>query len=168
MLWVLKRTVSMRRFFWAPKTYTKNYGLENIHNFTQKIFGYLNLCSVFNNQCLTIFSTALRVVPSSLSCSSCRSANRATVTDSIVVDWPWELNCSIVHTVWIAAASSRIDKFTSWSSKMSQNIIVTCDLQQCGILTNVDSDKPVQPPFKLRNSKWCSVSSLTLIEYSND
>ena len=27
---------------------------------------------------------------------------------------------------------------------------VTCDFQQCGILTSVDSDKPVQPPFKLR------------------
>ena len=26
MLWVLKRTISMRRFFWAPKTYAKNYG----------------------------------------------------------------------------------------------------------------------------------------------
>ena len=25
--------------------------------------------------------------------------------------------------------------------------------QQCGILTSVDSDEPVQPPFKLRNSK---------------
>ena len=31
----------------------------------------------------------------------------------------------------------------------------------------VDSDKPVQPPFKLTNSKWCSVSSLTVIEYSS-
>ena len=38
----------------------------------------------------------------------------------------------------------------------------TCDFQQCGILTSVDSDEPVQPPLKLRNSKWCSVSSLTL------
>ena len=28
-----------------------------------------------------------------------------------------------------------------------------CDFQQCGILTSVDSDEPVQPPFKLRNSK---------------
>ena len=27
--------------------------------------------------------------------------------------------------------------------------------------------KPVQPPFKLRDSKWSSVSSLTLIEYLN-
>ena len=26
MLWVLKRTVSMRRFFWAPKTYVKTDG----------------------------------------------------------------------------------------------------------------------------------------------
>ena len=36
------------------------------------------------------------------------------------------------------------------------------DFQQCGILNSVDSDEPVQSPFKLRNSKGCSVSSLTL------
>ena len=45
MLWVLKRTVSMRRFFWAPKTYSKSYGKENICNFTLKSFVYLNLWS---------------------------------------------------------------------------------------------------------------------------
>ena len=39
----------------------------------------------------------------------------------------------------------------------------TCDFQQCGILTSVDSDESVQPPFKIRNSKWCSVCSLTVI-----
>ena len=44
----------------------------------------------------------------------------------------------------------------------------TFDFQQCGILTSVDSDEPVQPSFKLTNSKRCSVSSLTLIEYSSD
>ena len=33
MLWVLKRTVSLRRFFWAPKTFAKKYGLEIIYNF---------------------------------------------------------------------------------------------------------------------------------------
>ena len=27
---------------------------------------------------------------------------------------------------------------------------MTCDFKQCGILTIVDSDEPVQPPFKLR------------------
>ena len=43
-----------------------------------------------------------------------------------------------------------------------------CDFQQFDILTSVDSDEPLQPPFKLRNSKWRSVSSLTIIEYSSD
>ena len=45
---------------------------------------------------------------------------------------------------------------------------MTCDFQHCGILTSVDSDEPVQPPFRRRNSKWCSVSSLTVIKYSSD
>ena len=45
---------------------------------------------------------------------------------------------------------------------------VTCDFQQCGNLTSVDSDEPEQPPLKLRNSKWCSVSSLTLKEYPSN
>ena len=40
------------------------------------------------------------------------------------------------------------------------------DFQQCGILTWIDSDEPVQPPFKLFNSR--SVSSLPRIEYSSD
>ena len=44
----------------------------------------------------------------------------------------------------------------------------TCDFQQCGILTSVHSDEPVQLPFKLRNLTWCSVSSLTVIKYSSD
>ena len=26
---------------------------------------------------------------------------------------------------------------------------MTCDFQQCDILTSVDSDEPVRPPFKL-------------------
>ena len=44
MLLVLKRTVSMRRFFWALKIYVQTDGLENIYNFTLKNFVYLNLC----------------------------------------------------------------------------------------------------------------------------
>ena len=45
------------------------------------------------------------------------------------------------------------------------NIIqaATCDRKQCGIWTSVDSDEPVQPLFKLRNSKCYSVSSFTVI-----
>ena len=45
MLWVLKRTASMRRFFLAPKM-LKNYGYENIYNFTLELFVSLNLCLV--------------------------------------------------------------------------------------------------------------------------
>ena len=44
----------------------------------------------------------------------------------------------------------------------------TWDFQQCGISTCVDSDKPLYAHFKLRHSKWCSVSSLTIIKYSSD
>ena len=43
MLWVLKRTVPIRRFFWAPKTYVQTDGLENSYNFTLKNCVYLNL-----------------------------------------------------------------------------------------------------------------------------
>ena len=42
------------------------------------------------------------------------------------------------------------------------------DFQQSGILTSVDSDEPVQSPYKPSDSQWCSVSILTLIEYSSD
>ena len=45
---------------------------------------------------------------------------------------------------------------------------MTFDFQQCGILTWIDSDEPVQPLFKLRNFKNCSVSSLIFKEYSSD
>ena len=41
-----------------------------------------------------------------------------------------------------------------FSSSICNDIrTATCDFQQCGILTSVDSDEHVQPPFKLRNSK---------------
>ena len=36
MLWVLKRTVSMKRFFWAPKIDVKTDGLEKIYYFSLK------------------------------------------------------------------------------------------------------------------------------------
>ena len=34
-----------------------------------------------------------------------------------------------------------------------------CDFRQCDILTSVDSDEPVQPPFIFKKLKWGSVSS---------
>ena len=56
----------------------------------------------------------------------------------------------------------------SSSQRYSMKVAATHDFQQCGILTSVDSNKIVQPPFKLRNSKRCSVSSLRVIDYSRD
>ena len=51
----------------------------------------------------------------------------------------------------------------------TENIrVATRELLQCGILTSVDSNEPVQAPFKLRYSKCCSVSSLKVIVYSSD
>ena len=41
-------------------------------------------------------------------------------------------------------------------------LTATWDFQQCGSLTWIDSDEPMQPPFKLRNFKCCSVSSFTI------
>ena len=51
-----------------------------------------------------------------------------------------------------------LDKDSIWAT--------TYEFTQCGVLTSVYSDKHVQPPLKLRGSKWCLVSSLVFIEYS--
>ena len=48
-----------------------------------------------------------------------------------------------------------------WKSHVAAQL---CAFQQCGILTSVDSGEPVQPPAKLRSSKCCSASSLTVIQ----
>ena len=81
---------------------------------------------------------------------------------ALYMNWanPWYFGTyHIMVNVWLL----------SWGAMLKGYIgAVTCDFQQCGILTSVDSGQPVQPPFKLTNSKWCSVSSLTLIEYSSD
>ena len=64
------------------------------------------------------------------------------------------------YPVWTLVYSSLRAWIPLWA--------MTCDFQQCGIFTSVDSDEPVLSPFKLRNFKWCSVRSLTLIKYSSD
>ena len=46
MLWVLKRTVSMRLFFRAPKTHVLIDGLENHYSFMIIKFPYLDLCFI--------------------------------------------------------------------------------------------------------------------------
>ena len=49
-------------------------------------------------------------------------------------------------------------KYCSRVQKFNVIYAVTCDFQQCGSLTSVDSDEPVQLPFKLKSSKWYSGS----------
>ena len=43
MLLVLKRTVSMRRFFWSPKTYAKTDKWENIYIWTLKNTNWMEI-----------------------------------------------------------------------------------------------------------------------------
>ena len=56
--------------------------------------------------------------------------------------------------------------FTHWKKKIKW--AAKCNFQHWGILTSVDLDKPVQPPFKLRNYKWCLISSLIFIDNQSD
>ena len=46
---------------------------------------------------------------------------------------------------------------------------MTCDFQQCGILTSVDSDEPVQPCFKpIETPNGVEPASLTVIECASN
>ena len=53
--------------------------------------------------------------------------------------------------------TAKVDLFahpgTEYEVRSNYIPATTCDLQQCGILTSVDLEDPVQPPFELRNSK---------------
>ena len=40
-----------------------------------------------------------------------------------------------------------------WKNPAVKSQAVTCDVQQCGILTCVNSGESVQPPFQLINYK---------------
>ena len=77
----------------------------------------------------------------------------------------WDAIC--VYTVCLYKRRSR-RKFREGGGGPDNIWAATYDFQQCGILTSVDSDVPMQPHSNFRNSKWCSASSLTLVEYSSD
>ena len=64
---------------------------------------------------------------------------------------------------WVRFTYRLEDILASWLYE-KKHLSCGMDFQQFDILTNVDSDEPVQSPFKLRNAKSYSVSSLTLIE----
>ena len=67
-----------------------------------------------------------------------------------------EARKEIMLLTFSVSETNYCDKKSKWAA--------TCDCQQCGILTSVDSDEPMQPPLKLRNSKWFSISSLRVKE----
>ena len=75
--------------------------------------------------------------------------------------------CPYTHS-WCLQRLHGVKTITSNVSLTAINWAVECDFQQFDILTSLDSDEPLQPPFKLKHSKRCSVSSLTIIEYSRD
>ena len=74
----------------------------------------------------------------------------------------------ICHFLWDINVPSVLYTYIGSKPIYIINWATTYDFQLCGILTSVESNEPVQPPFKRSNSKRCSVSSLTLIEYSSD
>ena len=67
------------------------------------------------------------------------------------------LNVCVISSLFLVASLLRYKKTFG-----QQNIAAYMDII-CGILTSVDSDEPVQPLVKLRNSKVCSVCSFTVI-----
>ena len=63
---------------------------------------------------------------------------------SLAVAWADQDGGSVV----VGALSVVVHIINELRHVFSNNVYLTC----------VDSGKHVQPPFKLRNSKWCSVS----------
>ena len=61
-----------------------------------------------------------------------------------------------------------IDKYVDQDQLASNEEGLRSHVHVLITLTCVDSDWPLRPPFKLRKSKWCSISSLTIIEYSSN
>ena len=98
-----------------------------------------------------------------------------TITERLLVG-TWRIKLNPIHKKgcnYLQNNTAEIQymlPYHNWANKFIATIVraATYDFQQCGILTCVDSDEPVQPHIKLRNSKWCSVSSLTYSGYSSD
>ena len=75
-----------------------------------------------------------------------RGDNTYTVIIKLSPLW-WPMLAEVIHLFY-----NFIDLQNN-HMEIHNKIHNTCDFQQCGILTSVDTDKPVQPPVKLRNSK---------------
>ena len=71
-----------------------------------------------------------------------------------------------MHSLTITITTTTIQGLVTQPYSIS--LAVTYDFQLCDILASVDSYEPVLPPFNFINFKCCSVSSLTVTEYSSD
>ena len=88
----------------------------------------------------------------------------------------WILSVCFLHPKWIMWYNTTLQNqsICLWTTELLVEFLnlfiwaATTWFPTMWHLTSVDSDEPVHSPFKFRNSKWCSVSSLTLIEYSSD
>ena len=86
----------------------------------------------------------------------CVFARYATLVPRLIRVWarynPKYIRYKIIVMSLVISATERFLHVDSFYVIIN-NLVVKCDFQQCGILTSVDSDEPVQPPFKLRNYK---------------
>ena len=77
--------------------------------------------------------------------------------------------CTYMYTYFFKYTSSYISHAVPPFLANLYVIHIINNMSQCIRLPTMwHFEEPLQPPFKLRNSKWCSVSSLTIIEYSSD
>ena len=83
-------------------------------------------------------------------------------------DWVWYSIFDLIFDVQIIWVLDWVIWYQSRFLKMGAGLSLIFEPRH--VISNkvafwqVYSDEPVQPPFKLRNSKWCSVNSLTVTE----
>ena len=70
-----------------------------------------------------------------------------------------KLNRRLHRLVWVYTFQNTTLLESHVAAHMFLIWAVTREFQQCGILTSVDSDEPVQPTLKPRTLKWGSVST---------
>ena len=152
-----KRLHDIPRFFDSlPRTRNINYYIQNMqHLFTFLAPRNLNWTSIDFFSCSTSGWASDRLVGVFNRCFGCSKE-------------PYHWDGSFEYPQHMFRLRNKTNNLSLRTWHKNQNWATTRDFQQCGILTSVDSDEPVQPSFKLRNSKWCSVSSLTIIQYSSD
>ena len=120
MLWVLKRTVSTRRFFGPPKTYAKINGLENVKNFTLK-----NVC--LSKSVIAYIHKRNYNVPGILMMSHLNGRlpklPKLFKHHLLLICWPWKVK------VWRSYELLPSTFYNMWPRHL-HNIVLNCYVQQ--------------------------------------